>query len=841
MSARSSLASLAILLVSCQVLLAQELPDPYPAAKTGGLYMINYYLPPAPSSSPWWPSWSPDGKWLAFAMHGSIWKVAVDGSVAYELTYDQNYHSSPDWSPDGKWIVYTSDDDGQSINLMLLNLETGVSTPLTEGTHLNLDPVWSPDGKRIAFVSTRPSGYFNLFVMEVKDGKPGQIIQLTADHRYGKDRLYFGDYDLHIEPRWSPDGKELVFVCNRGIPLGSGALWRMPVEANGMAKARMIFKEQTLYRPRPDWSPDGRRIIYSSHLGGQFDNLFVLPAEGGEPYKLTFGEWDAFHPRWSPDGEWIAYVSNEEGLPQLRLLKTYGGKQVKVEIRDKRWKRPMGRASIRIEDEQTRQVVPARAYLRASDGKAYAPDQAFHRIGRLGEHLFHSHGSFVLEVPPGELRLEAVRGFEYFPAAQSLKIEAGKTTWATLSLRRLTDLSSKGWYSGSNHVHMNYGGNLRNTPERLLEMAAAEDLDLTVALVANKDNRILDYQYFTGRVHPLSNDQRILYFNEEYRPPFYGHVSLVNLTEHLISPFTTGYEGTAIESLYPSNTDMFRLAAKQGAIGAYVHPFGGTADPVERDLGGAKTFPVDVALGTVVYHELMTSANQAGFRVWHQALNNGFRITAVGGEDSITDLHRRSLIGQNRAYAYLGSKLTWAGWIEAIRQGRMFVTNGPLLEFAVNGQVPGEEVRLPAGGGKVTVRGAVQSIVPVEKIEVVFKGRVVATINPGEGKSVPFSREIPVSESGWLTLQVSGSHPIHPIDDSYPQATTNPVWVLMGDRPVRSAEAARYFIRWIDKLADLARAHPGWRSEAEKAHVLGQFSEARQVYERLAAEAERRD
>lgn len=819
---------------------AQDATEAYRAARTGGLYMINYYIPPAPSSTPWWPSWSPDGKWIAFAMHGSIWKIARDNSVAYELTYDQDYHSSPDWSPDGKWIVYTSDSDGRSVNLGLLNVETGLTTALTQGEHVYLDPVWSPDGGRIACVSTRPNGYFNIFVMQVNDGKPGQVVQLTDDHRYGRDRLYFGDYDLHIEPTWSPDGREIILLCNRGIALGSGALWRMPAEAGGMAKARRIHKEETLYRTRPHWSPDGKRIVYSSHLGGQFNNLFVLPVEGGEPYKLTFGEWDAFHPRWSPDGEWIAYVSNQEGLPQLRLLKSYGGTQVRVLIGEKRWRRPIGKVSLRIEDERTRRLVAARIYLKASDGKAYAPDQAFHLNGRLGRHLFHCDGAFALEVPPGKLQLEAVRGFEYFPVSQTLDVEAGKTTAATVSLRRMTDLSARGWYSGSNHVHMNYGGNLRNTPERLVAMAAAEDLDIIGELIANKDNRILDYQYFSGAPHSLSNNERILYFNEEYRPPFYGHISLINLKEHLISPFTTGYEGTAIESLYPSNTDIFRLAAKQGAIGAYVHPFAGSADPLEGNLGVAKAFPVDVALGTAVYHELMTQANLAGFRVWHHVLNNGFRIAAVGGEDSITDLHRRALIGQNRSYAYLGSKLSWEGWLEAIRKAKMFVTNGPLLEFSVNDQIAGGEVRLSASGGKVTLRGQIQSIVPIEKIEIVFRGRVVEAISPGDGRLVQFTREVPVSESGWFTLQVSGSRPIHPVDDSYPQATTNPVWVLLGDRPVRSAESARYFIRWIDKLAGLANDHPGWRSAAEKKHVLEQFSEARKVYERLEAEANRR-
>ena len=68
---------------------------------------------------------------------------------------------------------------------------------------------------------------------------------------------------------------------------------------------------------------------------------------------------------------------------------------------------------------------------------------------------------------------------------------------------------------------------------------------------------------------------------------------------------------------------------------------------------------------------------------------------------------------------------------------------------------------------------------------------------------------------------------------------TNPVWVLAGDRPVRSAESAHYFMRWIDKLSALTKEQPGWRSAAEREHVLGQFSEARKVYERLAGEAGR--
>ena len=67
-------------------LAAQPAPRAYPTARSGGNYMHNYYFPPAPSSTPWAPAWSPDGKWIAVAMGGSIWKVDPATGVAHELT-----------------------------------------------------------------------------------------------------------------------------------------------------------------------------------------------------------------------------------------------------------------------------------------------------------------------------------------------------------------------------------------------------------------------------------------------------------------------------------------------------------------------------------------------------------------------------------------------------------------------------------------------------------------------------------------------------------------------------------------------------------------------------------
>ncbi|MCL4854997.1 MAG: PD40 domain-containing protein, partial [Bryobacteraceae bacterium] len=97
----------------------------YPAAKHGGQYMQNYYMPPAPSTTPWAPAWSPDGSWIAVGMQGSLWKVDPASGTATELTEGTKYYSSPTFSPDGKWLVYTADDDARSIQLEVLNLETG--------------------------------------------------------------------------------------------------------------------------------------------------------------------------------------------------------------------------------------------------------------------------------------------------------------------------------------------------------------------------------------------------------------------------------------------------------------------------------------------------------------------------------------------------------------------------------------------------------------------------------------------------------------------------------------------------------------------------------------------
>ena len=812
----------------------------YPATRMGGSYMYNFYLPPAPSSTPWYPSWAPDGEHVAVAMSGSIWSVELATGVATELVSGPEYYSSPDYSPDGNWLVYTVDDHARSIQLAALDLRSGEKYLLTDDDEVYADPSFAPDGRRIAYVSTQPSGYFNVYVRAFEDGRwSGEPIPVTRDNSFGRGRLYFGSEDIHISPAWFPNGEELLLVSNRDVALGSGNVFRVPARANGFDARQTVLAEQTLYRTQPDVSIDGRRFVFSSTRGAadQYNNLYVQPTEGGEPYKLTFFEHDAFHPRWSPDGEWIAYIDNRDGLPQLKLLETYGGRIRDLDVTERRHNRPVG--TLRVTTVGTdRRPTGSRVHLTASDGKFYAPADAYARIGRAGAYLFHHPGTFEVDLPVGDATLTAVKGFEHRPAEAAAEIRQDRVTEITLQLDEVIDMEQRGWFNGSTHVHMNYAGNLHNTPENLMMMSEAEDQDIVLNQIANKDNRILDYQHFVpgGGPHPLSEPDHLLVIGQEYRPPFYGHVFMFGMRDHLISPYATGYEGTAIESLYPSNTDMFRKAKEQGAYTGYVHS-GFRGDPLQGNLGGAKGFMVDAALATADAVEWGNS--QDGFPPLYACWSNGLRVVVVGGEDSISSLHQTAIVGSVRTYVKPeDGALTMRGWLDAMRAGRAFMTNGPLVELAVDGRIPGETVDIRRGG-EVTVSLEVTSISPLEKAELVFNGEVVAEIGfTGDRKSLRFERAFRPDRSGWYHVRVNGApQDSFPFDVGYTQAVTNPVWVLVDGAPVRSVEAADYAIAWIDKLQDMAEEWPGWRSQAEQEHVYAQFEEARQVYRSLRAEA----
>ena len=807
-------------------------------------YYFREMFIPQVTSGPSAAAWSPDGTELVYSMQGSLWRQRVGSTEARQLTDGPGYDYQPDWSPDGRRIVYASYRD-DAIELRLLDPGTGASTPLVGGGAVSLEPRWSPDGRRMAFTSTLYEGRWHVFTADVTaDGRAERIERITEDRESGLPRYYYNTVDHYLSPTWSPDGTELIVVSNRGHIWGTGGFWRMPAHAGG--QAREIRDEETTWKGRPDWSRDGRRVVYSSYLGRQWNQLWLMTPEGANPLQLTYGEFDATAPRWSPDGRRIAYVSNEGGNTSLWIVDLPGGARSAVRAASRVYQSPVGRLRLAVADGRGA-ALAARVSVTGPDGRSFAPDDAwrhaddgFDRRERRFEYgYFHTAGHDQLTLPAGRYSVEVSHGPAYRVERRTVEVRAGRDTTLRLSLRPLGDLAARGWRSADLHVHMNYGGAYRNTPRRLAFQARAEDLDLVENLIVNKEGRIPDLGYPVGR-DPVSTAGTVIVHDQEYHTSVWGHVGLLGLRDHVLLPGYAGYAGTAVASLAPTNADIADLAHAQGGVVGYVHPFDSDPDPADTTHPLTAEFPVDLALGKVDYYEALGFVDDpmATAQVWYRALNCGFRLPAGAGTDAMANFASlRGPVGMNRVYVRTGGQLDQRRLLDSLQAGRTFVTNGPLLELTVAGRGVGDELRLPAGGGEVVARVSLRSNVAVDHLEIVWNGAVVKQVAlAGNRTRADVSVPLPARGSGWFLLRARSDRAIEPVLDLYPYATTSPVYVTVGNAPVRSAEDAGYFLRWIDRVERAARVNADWNDAGEREHVLGLIERARAEFERRRGE-----
>ena len=116
-------------------------------------------------------------------------------------------------------------------------------------------------GTRLAFVSTASEGRFHVFVASFANGALGVAQRISEDRDSKLPRYYYSVYDHYLSPAWSPDGRELLVVSNRGHIWGSGGIWRMEAREGGALQE--IRNEETTWRARPDWRVTGRRGVRS--------------------------------------------------------------------------------------------------------------------------------------------------------------------------------------------------------------------------------------------------------------------------------------------------------------------------------------------------------------------------------------------------------------------------------------------------------------------------------------------------------------------------------------------------------------------------------------------------
>src|SRR2546430_15944309 len=148
----------------------------------------------------------------------------------------------------------------------------------------------------------------------------------------------------------------------------------------------------------------------------------------------------------------------------------------------------------------------------------------------------------------------------------------------------------------------------------------------------------------------------------------------------------------------------------------------------------------------------------------------------------------RGPVGLNRVYASVANgPLSSEAWRDALRQGRTFATNGPLLEFSVAGNPIGSTLRLARGQG-VPFSARLRSIVPVDHAQVVCNGRVARELALGPHRDrLEVSGTLPIGSSGWGLLRAFSAKAGYPVLDNLVYATTSPGYVSVRGEP-RSEE-----------------------------------------------------
>jgi len=454
---------------------------------------------------------------------------------------------------------------------------------------------------------------------------------------------------------------------------------------------------------------------------------------------------------------------------------------------------------------------------------------------------FHSPGDSTVSVPIDRLSITVSHGPAYEVAHLDADPRAARWPGALdVTLKRLPAANDFGdWWSGDLHVHMNYGGLYRNTPAHLAEQGRAEDLNLIYNLVVNKEQRFPDIASFRTDVDPASTDRLLILHGQEFHTSYWGHLAMLNLTQHLLMPGYAGYPFTAAASPYPHNAAVAEMAHRQQALVGYAHPFDEPVDP-DRDASLTNEAPVDAALGRMDYYEAVGFADPRSTNaVWYRLLECGLRLPAGAGTDAMANYASlRGPVGLNRVYVPASGRLTREAFLGELKRGRGVATNGAIVHLKVGDAGPGDVVTLPSGAHRLPYRAALRSNVPVDHFELVWNGAVVASLNAGEHRrSADVSGSIDVSGSGWLLLRAWNdlSHP--DVLDVYPYATTSPVYVHAGGRVRRSRDAATYFLRWLDRLRAATEQEPSYRTEDERAAVLQDVARAREFYEQCGREA----
>jgi TolB protein len=681
-------------------------PDPSPFAKRafGGLH----------------PRVSPDGQTIALSYQGAICTLPAEGGQMRRLSRGEGYDIEPAWSPDGKRIAFINAPSFGGGTLRVIDAATGADIALPKPVR-GSGPLWfAPDGKRVL-------GKFNL--PEAKTGiawcdlDTGEVTPLAGVPESWAMRLR-GVHAL------SPDGKWIYFAEHRdaeGEQSGNqgpqALLRRLPAEGGTL--------ETICEWPARIYglcvAADGASVLLATDLGVPHNDVWQVPLTNSlrDARKLTFGQADEDAPSVSGSGEVLIYSDNAEGATALVRYETKSGERRTLSIDSIQQNTHASTLMVRVVDKSSDKPAVARVSVRQEGGKFHFPVGAMHRH-TAGVGHFYCRDFATLHLPVGKYEVLAFRGPEYRMTQLSIEVKEGAENTARLELDRWTHAAAEGWFSGENHIHANYGyGSWYNSPRSILDQCEGEDLNVANLVAANSDgDAVFDREYFRGRLDPLSTPRTLLWWNEEFRSTIWGHMALFHLRS-LVEPVFTGFKDTTNPWDVPTNADIAQRAHLQGGTASYTHPASNLLDSYNAAYAG-KGLPVDVATGTIDMLDVMGWVYEPTLPLWYRLLNCGFHLPAAAGTDVFLNRVPSSPPGWGRVYVHVPDGLTYEKWIANLRVGRSFISNGPMIELTASDQPIGDTVKL-AAPGKLRVKGRARSQFPLEKLELVLDGAVIAT------------------------------------------------------------------------------------------------------------------
>ena len=525
--------------------------------------------------------------------------------------------------------------------------------------------------------------------------------------------------------------------------------------------------------------------------------------------------------------------------------------------------RPATKVTFRVQDSDDRPTTgsflirDAQGRVYPSQAKRLAPDLAFQ------PQIYRANGEFVL-LPPGEYSVEYTRGPEYRKKSQKIEVKDSPMEIA-FRLDRWIDPAKMGWYSGDHHIHAAGCAHYEKPtegvyPQDMMRYILGEDLKIG-SVLSWGPSWYFQKTFFEGKDNQLSTKENLMRYDVEvsgFPSSHTGHICLLGLKEE-------DFPGTKRIEEWPSwGIPVFRWAKAQGAVTGFAHSGWGLAVKQEKlptdemppfDGIGANEYIVGVTHDLVDFISTVDTPYAWELNIWYHTLNTGYR-TRISGETDFPCIYGER-VGLGRSYVRQTDKLDYADWTQGIRQGRNYVSDGKshLIDFRVNNVAMGSgssEVRL-AKAGPVHVTAQVAALLedsPDESVrnqpydqkpywdlersrigdtrkvplELVVNGQPVARQEiVADGVLRPVSFDYNIDRSSWIALRI------------LPSSHTNPIFALVGDKPIRSKTSAAWCLRAVDECwrQKESRIRIEERGEAQRAYEF-----AREAYRQRIKESE---